>query len=576
VPRVDLVLLHAPSVYDFRRRSILYGPVSDVVPSTQVFEMYPVGFLNILGHLERHGYRVRIANVALRMLQSRRFDAEKLIRGLKPRMFGVDLHWMVHAQGSLELAALVKKHHPETPVVFGGLSASYYHRELAALPEVDYVIRGDSAEEPLRRLLAVVKEGGAPEEVPNLTWKDGSGVRENSLSHVPPDIDGASFDYREVIRSCARHLDVRGHLPFKAWLGYPILAALTCHGCTRDCVVCGGSASSYRRICARGSLARRSPQRVAADIALMSRYVRAPVMVLGGLMQAGEDYALEFFRALGPEGVRNHLALEFFSPPPRNVLEAAAAALSNFNIQISPESHDEEVRRSFGKPYGNAALERSVLDALEVGCRRLDVFFMIGLPGQTPDSVRATVAYCGELLEKCRAAGFAGRLRPFISPLSPFLDPGSRAFEEPEKHGYRLFHRSLEEHRRALVAPSWKYTLNYETRWLSRDQLVEVTYQAALELNRLKREHGLLGQADAARIDERISRERELMREIDKLVAGPGGADREQRLAALMRRFRAVGPATICKKDEMNWPARLVRFSPLRVLGSALSGILRR
>ena len=39
-----LLLLHAPSVYDFRKRAILYGPVSDMVPSSTVFEMYPLGF----------------------------------------------------------------------------------------------------------------------------------------------------------------------------------------------------------------------------------------------------------------------------------------------------------------------------------------------------------------------------------------------------------------------------------------------------------------------------------------------------------------------------------------------------
>jgi radical SAM superfamily enzyme YgiQ (UPF0313 family) len=206
----------------------------------------------------------------------------------------------------------------------------------------------------------------------------------------------------------------------------------------------------------------------------------------------------------------------------------------------------------------------------------LDVFFMIGLPRQTPESVRGTMRYCGELLAKCRDAGFGGRLRPFVSPLSPFLDPGSLAFEEPEKHGYRLFHRTLEEHRRALLAPSWKYTLNYETEWMSRDELVEATYEAALELNRLKLEHGLLGRAEGGRIEERISRERRLMREIDAVCAEPPGPDREGRLGELMRRFKAVGPATICKKDEMNWPARFVRFNPLRVFRSALAGILRR
>ena len=42
--RIDLVLLHAPSVYDFRERSIMFGPVSDMVPSSPIFEMYPLGF----------------------------------------------------------------------------------------------------------------------------------------------------------------------------------------------------------------------------------------------------------------------------------------------------------------------------------------------------------------------------------------------------------------------------------------------------------------------------------------------------------------------------------------------------
>ncbi|MBL8056443.1 MAG: hypothetical protein JNK29_07075, partial [Anaerolineales bacterium] len=41
----DLVLLHPPSVFDFRERPAFDGPLSDVIPSSPVFEMYPVGFL---------------------------------------------------------------------------------------------------------------------------------------------------------------------------------------------------------------------------------------------------------------------------------------------------------------------------------------------------------------------------------------------------------------------------------------------------------------------------------------------------------------------------------------------------
>ena len=31
MPKIDLVLLHPPSVYDFRQEAILYGPVSDLI-----------------------------------------------------------------------------------------------------------------------------------------------------------------------------------------------------------------------------------------------------------------------------------------------------------------------------------------------------------------------------------------------------------------------------------------------------------------------------------------------------------------------------------------------------------------
>ncbi len=55
MPEADLVLLHPPSVYDFRKKASMYGPISDVVPSTPIFEMYPIGFMTIANYLKKHG-----------------------------------------------------------------------------------------------------------------------------------------------------------------------------------------------------------------------------------------------------------------------------------------------------------------------------------------------------------------------------------------------------------------------------------------------------------------------------------------------------------------------------------------
>ena len=108
----DLLLLHAPSVYDFREHAILYGPVSDMVPSSTVFEMYPLGFLTIASYLHERGLDVRIVNLALRMMNDRRFDVPAFIARQRPRAVGIDLHWLPHAHGALEVARIVKERTP--------------------------------------------------------------------------------------------------------------------------------------------------------------------------------------------------------------------------------------------------------------------------------------------------------------------------------------------------------------------------------------------------------------------------------------------------------------------------------
>ena len=77
--QADLVLLHPPSIYDFRKKSVLFGPVSDLIPSTPIFEMYPIGFVVLSEFLGRYGYQVRIINVALKMLKRQGVKPHKLV-----------------------------------------------------------------------------------------------------------------------------------------------------------------------------------------------------------------------------------------------------------------------------------------------------------------------------------------------------------------------------------------------------------------------------------------------------------------------------------------------------------------
>ncbi len=570
---IDLILLHPPTLYDFRKRPGIHGPISDVVPSTPIFEMYPIGFTSLSEYLERYGLKVRIINVAMKMLKDERFDVERLIRKNRPLAFGVDFHWMAHVQGALALAEMIKRYHPSTPVILGGLSATYYHEEiLRQYPFIDFVLRGDSTEKPLVQLLQTIKKGGDFKRIPNLTFRDGmNGIQMNPLSHVPESLDEISIDYRHIMRKVARYLDPTGYQPFIDWYAYPVTAVFTCRGCIYSCKTCGGSAQTFRTMANRRRPAYRNPKLLAQDIFDVSDHLRAPVMVIGDIFQPGEEYGFAFLREMKGRPTHNHVAFEFFVPPSRAQLERIAESIPNFNIEISPESHDEEVRKAFGRPYDNRSLERMLGDAVDLGSKRMDLFFMTGLPKQTYSSVLETVDYCRSLLERFRPYG---KLIPFISPLAPFLDPGSAVFEAPEKYGYRLLCRTVEEHRQALLAPSWKYILNYETEWMNRDEIVASTYEAGKRLNRLKAEFGLIDPKTAQSVEMRLEGAVGMMKEIDRMMAIPNAIEREaafESLSAGHLALRHYSMSTICEKKELEWPTRFIRMNFFKILRTLLA-----
>ncbi len=488
----DLVLLHPPSLYDFRKVNQFRGPISDVIPSSTIFDMYPIGFTSIAGYLERFGYRVKIVNLAVRMLMSDRFDVERKLRGLHAAAFGISLHWLPHAQGALEIARLVKRLHPHTPVILGGLSATYFHRELIQYDCVDFVMRGDTTE---AAMLALVEELRSDSpcffRVPNLTWKQNGQTVVNPMGPLPATLDEIDIpDYRYAVRSVFRYRNLLDLLPYHGWLQYPLTALLTTRGCTQDCALCGGSRSAYALNCGRPHPTMRSPVKLAGDVAFIQRFSRTPIFVIGDIRQGGTAYVDEFLERIAALRPANELVFELFWKADEEFFSRLQRYVPRYSLEITLESGDEELRRQNGKfACSNAEFLHTVKAALAHGCRKLDLFFMVGLAHQTPASALANIDLCEQIHQACDRDP---RLCYFIAPLAPFLDPASRAFEHPESFGFRLLAHTLAEHLEHLVAPSWEYLLNYETDCMTRRQIVETTYACLAKMNDFKLRHALI------------------------------------------------------------------------------------
>ena len=550
----DLLLLHAPSVYDFRERAILYGPVSDMVPSSTVFEMYPLGFLTIASYLHDRGLRVRIVNLALRMMNSRRFDVPRFLARQRPKAIGIDLHWMPHAHGALEVARIAKELHPDVPVIIGGLSATYFQRELIAYPQVDYVLRGDSTEPPLHQLLVALTEGAPVDRIPNLTWKDDKGIHVNPLAFVPQTLDYVDLRPDLMVEMVLRYRDLASTLPFNGWWNNPITTVFTVKGCAFECVTCGSSHTSCTHLTKRQKPVYRSPASLVANLQDICRLAHGPIVLVGDLLMAGPEHAAEVLERLREADLPNTIVFEFFALPPASFLQDIDRSVRHWSMEFSPESHEQSVRdaQEGESGYTTEDMEAIIKEAVRLRCVRIDIFFMIGLPTQTTASVRDTVEYCGRLFQLGDK-----RLSCFISPMGPFIDPGSRGFEEPERFGYRLFARTLEEHRQLLIQPTWERILNYETKWMTRRELVDSTYDAAERLNELKVTHGRISKRRGRGVANGIAAARALRSRLDAGIAQGDGSDVAEALKGEISRFSI---STVCDKRELFWPRRIFNF----------------
>jgi hypothetical protein len=190
---------------------------------------------------------------------------------------------------------------------------------------------------------------------------------------------------------------------------------------------------------------------------------------------------------------------------------------------------------------------------------------MIGLPQQTRESALASADYARRLYD---LVDEDRRLFVYTSPLAPFLDPGSIAYENAERLGYIVKARTLEEHRARLLSPSWKYVLSYETRWMTRDEIAETSYDAADVLNRARFDRHQISEEELEASLCRTRSAREMMRRIDDIMAVQDLDERQRRLVGLKAESEALMDSTICKKGDLEWDSSsVVRSAPRAFIG---------
>ncbi len=534
MPSFDVLLIHPPAVYDFRRKPIFTGALGPSVEGVQ-YTKVPIGMLCIAEYLDRHGYKVLLDNIGDRMVNVPGFDVEQHLKESTAQIFAIGMHFQQHAQGALEMARLCKQLHPHALVILGGLTATCFHREIIEkYPFVDGVVRAE-AEKAMLALVRAVEQHGNLTDTPNLTYRSPAGeIRVTPLMPASEDIDDFEYTRFDLLEP---HTSIYGEESCDRY------SLEVCRGCTYNCAICGGSAYTYQKHLGMRKPAFRSPAKIVAD---MKRLNDAGIFFMGlfqDMRMAGKKYWAELLATIAKEKPRfQRLSLDLLVPADEEFIEAVSRVGRGIVLHLCPDTGCETVRRQLGRHYSNQKL----LDTIRM-CHKHNIpvtnFFSVGLAGETEAEMMETWSVWEQINELEHAALQQGRFKDIEdrvpiggSILGPIvIDPGSRAFEAPEKYGYKLLHNNLEEYIEALSQPSWHQWLNYETQVRGKKQIVEMIRQSIEFTIDQKEKYGYLTESEAGFERVLMEIDRAVVQEIDNLEQVQDPRERKFRIISMRK-----------------------------------------
>ena len=108
--------------------------------------------------------------------------------------------------------------------------------------------------------------------------------------------------------------------------------------------------------------------------------------------------------------------------------------------------------------------------------------------------------------------------------------------------------------------------MNYETDWMTRQQIVETTYEAILRLTRLKAKYGFISKEAAEMAERRIVAGLEMMQHIDDILSRDG--NQQEELSILKAEIDQINMLPVSEKRELELPLGLIKLKPWRALWS--------
>lgn len=431
----------------------------------------PIGLMYIAGYLEKFtDCQVRLLDAYTEGLSHDGIKA--FAEEFQPDVVGIYFSTYYLLDGIIT-ARTMKQIGKRIITVAGGPHTAFYPRETIKVPEVDYVMVGES-ENSFAAFMEYLKSGKAAsaEGMPNVLGKE-SPEGKMPVYETIADLDALPFP--------ARHLGNYRNYRSILTKHNPMTTVITSRGCPFRCYFCSNIESGKK-------VRYRSPKNVVDELAgLVSRYAIRDFLFFDELFTSNRQRTLDICDEITGRGlkIRWHCRsrIDVLDFEMARKMRSAGCRLMQFGIEtgsqrlqkvINKNLDLEKARQTLGMVYGLGIYTYAD--------------FMIGLPTETEEEAEATISFAQSL--KLDYA-FFGMFHP--APGSVFYEQGLkegrfgdfwREFvmaQEGVIGDYSWSRRDREKHHQAISRAYKKFYLrpSYAARKFARaDSLTQVIWQA--------------------------------------------------------------------------------------------------
>jgi len=376
-----------------------YYPITEI-PSP------PLGLAFLAGALEQAGVEVRVLDLVVYPHTRQRI--EETLNDFDPDLVGVTSVTMTFYD-AVRVLEDVRRAAPDIPTVMGGPHVTFNAREtLETVPSLDAVALGEG-EETLVALVRAIEAGRSWEQVPSLVYKDNGTIRATAPRAKPTDLDSLARP--------ARHL-----LPMGRYHALGMVVSMTTsRGCPEHCIFCVG-----RKMAGPG-VRFRDPADVADEFGMLAGLGFHQINVVDDQFTTKKAHCLAVCQEIIDRGIQSNWTsfarVDTVSSEVLHKMREAGCIMVSFGV----ESANAEILKTIRKRITVDQVRRAAALCAEAGVAP-QVSFILGLPGETPETIQESAVLALELHSLGVSSGF--------HLLAPF--PGTEVRERAEDLGIKI------------------------------------------------------------------------------------------------------------------------------------------